>query len=314
MTAASHPSERFGRALASLRGLSVGDALGSQFFVPANYPALLRAELPPDPWQWTDDTEMACSVLAVLASGESAAGLDQDVLARSFAAHHDFDRGYGPAVNRMLRLVRQEGADWRALAAAQFNGQGSWGNGAAMRVPPLGAWYADDPERAAHEGELSALTTHTHPEAVAGAIAVAVAAALVAAPDGPRTPVSLLTSVLGLVPPSSVRAGLLRARDMLDYADIATVAAVLGCGRRTTAHDTVPFALWSAARHLDDFRGAFWATARAGGDIDTTCAIVGGVLSARPGGAPPEAWLRQTERLPGWVPTAPAVTGPDGPA
>ena len=36
MTADSSPDGRLGRALASLRGLAVGDALGSQFFVPAN--------------------------------------------------------------------------------------------------------------------------------------------------------------------------------------------------------------------------------------------------------------------------------------
>src|ERR1051325_2522636 len=94
---------RLERALASLRGLSVGDALGSQFFVPANYPFLKRRELPPAPWQWTDDTEMGCSVLAVLGEHRRT---DQDALARSFAGRHDFDRGYGPAVNRMLRLVR----------------------------------------------------------------------------------------------------------------------------------------------------------------------------------------------------------------
>lgn len=124
--------------MASLRGLAVGDALGSQFFVPSNYPLLKRRELPSAPWQWTDDTEMAASVVAVLAGHGR---IDQDALAGSFAERHDFDRGYGPAVNRMLRLVR-EGGDWRELAAGHFNGQGSWGNGAAMRIAPLGAWYA----------------------------------------------------------------------------------------------------------------------------------------------------------------------------
>lgn len=108
--------DAFGRARASLRGLSVGDALGSQFFVPDNYPLLARRELPAGPWQWTDDTEMGCSVLAVLAS---EGRIDQDVLAASFAAHHDFDRGYGPAVNRMLRLVRKAatGGNWPAASS-----------------------------------------------------------------------------------------------------------------------------------------------------------------------------------------------------
>jgi ADP-ribosylglycohydrolase len=184
-------------------------------------------------------------VVAVLAAHHR---VDQDALARSFAEHHDFDRGYGPAVNRLLRLVR-EGGDWRELAAELFNGQGSWGNGAAMRIAPLGAWYADDPEQATHQAEISAYPTHQHREAVVGAMAVAAAAAFVAGPGGPPSAEALLDGVIALVPRSAVGAGLRRARDMLDYDDAVTVAAVLGCGRRTTAHDTVPFALWSAVRN-----------------------------------------------------------------
>ncbi|GJF20817.1 MULTISPECIES: ADP-ribosylglycohydrolase family protein [Streptomyces] len=298
MTAHSSPDGRLDRALATLRGLSVGDALGSQFFVPAHYPLLRRRELPPGIWQWTDDTEMAASVVTVLAAHHR---IDQDALAQSFAEHHDFDRGYGPAVNRLLRLVR-EGGDWRELAAALFNGQGSWGNGAAMRIAPLGAWYADDPEQATHQAEISAYPTHQHREAVVGAMAVAAAAALAASADGPPGAHALLDGVIALVPKSAVGAGLRRARDMLDYGDAATVAAVLGCGRRTTAHDTVPFALWSAARALGDYEHAFWTTAQVGGDVDTTCAIVGGVVAASgPAGAPPAEWVARTEALPSWT-------------
>ncbi|QYX77108.1 ADP-ribosylglycohydrolase family protein [Streptomyces akebiae] len=297
MTADSSPHGPLGRALSSLRGLAVGDALGSQYFVPVNYPLLKRRETPPGPWQWTDDTEMACSVVAVLAAHHR---IDQDELARAFAEHHDFDRGYGPAVNRLLRLVR-EGGDWRELASALFNGQGSWGNGAAMRIAPLGAWYADDPEQATHQAEISAYPTHQHREAVVGAMAVAAAAAFAADPAGPPSAGALLDGVIALVPKSAVGAGLRRARDMLDYADADTVAAVLGCGRRTTAHDTVPFALWSAARALGDYERGFWTTAQVGGDVDTTCAIVGGVVASAKAGAPPEAWTRQTEAFPEWL-------------
>jgi ADP-ribosylglycohydrolase len=300
MTADSASDRRFARALDSLRGLSVGDALGSQFFVPSNYPLLKRRELPPPVWQWTDDTEMACSVLAVLVGHHR---VDQDALARSFAEHHDFDRGYGPAVNRLLRLVR-EGGDWRELSAELFQGQGSWGNGSAMRIAPLGAWYADDPEQATHQAEISSYPTHQHREAVVGAMAVAAAAALAADPTGPPAPADLLDGVIALVPRSAVGAGLRRARDMLDYNDAGTVAAVLGSGRRTSAHDTVPFALWSAARSLGDFEQAFWTTAQVGGDIDTTCAIACGVVAATKAGQPPVHWLERTEALPAWLPGA----------
>lgn len=299
MTLHSSSDGRLDRALSSLRGLSVGDALGSQFFVPANYPLLGRRELPPGTWQWTDDTEMACSVVSVLAAHHR---IDQDALAHSFAHHHDFDRGYGPAVNRLLRLVR-EGGDWRELAAALFNGQGSWGNGAAMRIAPLGAWYADDPEQATHQAEISAYPTHQHREAVVGAMAVAAAAALAADPAGPPAAHTLLDGVIALVPKSAVGAGLRRARDMLDYGDAATVAAVLGCGRRTTAHDTVPFALWSAARppglrdrvldHRPGRRGrGHHLRHRGRGD------------RGRQGRGAPAEWAERVEALPAWMTTS----------
>jgi ADP-ribosylglycohydrolase len=60
--------------------------------------------------------------------------------------------------------------------------------------------------------------------------------------------------------------------------------------------------MWAAARNLGDYRQAFWDTARAGGDVDTTCAIVGGIVAARPDGAPPLEWRERAESLPEWVP------------
>ncbi|SEG96853.1 ADP-ribosylglycohydrolase [Nonomuraea solani] len=287
-------AESLARATSSLYGLLVGDALGSQFYVPANRRALTDRALPPGPWQWTDDTEMACSVHRVLAGH---GGIDQDLLAASFAARHDFDRGYGPSTGRMLRLVR-EGGDWRALAAELFDGKGSWGNGAAMRVAPVGAWFAGDVPEAAAQARLSAEVTHTHPEAVAGAIAVAVATATAATGSRPA-PGRLFDVVLEHTPPGLVRDGIVRARHLLTIGDPVLAARELGNGRAVSAQDTVPFTLWAAARHLDDFAAAFWTTASAGGDVDTTCAIVGGIVGAVT--SPPPEWIRMCEPPPEWA-------------
>jgi ADP-ribosylglycohydrolase len=289
--------DRRTRALNSLSGLTLGDALGSQFFVPSHRTALTNRQPPPGPWPWTDDAEMACSVFAVLAA---AGHVDQDRLAASFADHHDFDRGYGPAVNRMLRLVREGGA-WRELAGNLFDGQGSWGNGAAMRVAPLGAWFADDLGEAARQAALSAEVTHTHPEGVAGAIAVAVAAALAADPHPPAPP-EFLDEVLRWVPAGQVHDGVRTARDLAHVPSAAAAARELGNGSRTSAPDTVPYALWAAARHLGDYEEAIWTTASAGGDVDTTCAIAGGIVAAHVGVAGlPARWWATCEPLPGWA-------------
>lgn len=296
---------RLERAHVSLRGLALGDALGSQFFVPANRHLPASRSLPPAPWSWTDDTEMACAVVADLTDGGGR--IDQDRLVARFARHYDFDRGYGPSTNRFLRQVR-DGGDWRLLLGELFGGQGSWGNGAALRVAPLGAYHAGSPRHAARQATLSATVTHTHPEAVAGAVAVAVAACLVAA--GQTSPGPLIDEVLEHVPPGRVHDGIRRARRLLTVRDPEAVAYELGNGRNVSARDTVPFTLWAAAAHLHDFAEAVWATAQAGGDVDTTCAIVAGIVAARlePGDLP-AAWTEAAEPLPWWVKAPPGRRG-----
>ena len=80
----------------------------------------------------------------------------------------------------ILHQIR-DGVPWRQAAAAAFGGQGSCGNGAAMRVAPLGAYHPDRPTTAAELAIRSAEVTHAHPEGIAGAVLVAVAAAHAAA-------------------------------------------------------------------------------------------------------------------------------------
>ncbi|QMU68384.1 ADP-ribosylglycohydrolase family protein [Streptacidiphilus sp. P02-A3a] len=298
-TAAPYPFNHRAAARDSLRGLAVGDAFGAQFFVPENLPALRGRRLPPAPWPWTDDTEMACSVFAVLRRHGS---VDAEELLRSFARRHDFDRGYGPAMNRLLRLTREQQHPG-GLARELFDGQGSWGNGAAMRVAPLGAWFAVDLEEAAWQAARSAEVTHTHPEAVAGAVAVALAAACAARSRGRQlTRHELLRPVVELTPPGRVRDGVALALELLDQPQVELAAHRLGNGSQVSAMDTVPFTLWCAATYLDDYQGALWATASAGGDVDTTCAIVGGIVGARVGvDGIPAPWTAAAEALPPWV-------------
>ncbi|MFI5644100.1 ADP-ribosylglycohydrolase family protein [Kitasatospora sp. NPDC051705] len=299
-------------ALDALNGLSVGDALGAQFFVPATAAAhLVDRTDPPGPWPWTDDTEMACSVYAAVTERGT---VDPADLTLAFALRHDFDRGYGPAANRMLRLVR-EGGDARALAAELFDGRGSYGNGAAMRVAPLGAALADDLDEVVRLAARTAVTTHTHPQAVDGAVAVAVAAAVaVRARTGTMTPNGFLAKVRHHTPSGAVHDGLAEAAALLAEPDPLAAARVLGNGSRTSAADTVPYALWCAARRLTDYRAAVREAVAPGGDMDTVAAITGGVVAAHTGTRGiPAAWLAAREPLPAWAfPRPGSVTGGRG--
>ena len=61
----------------------------------------------------------------------------------------------------------------------------------------------------------------------------------------------------------------------------------------------MPSAISCAARHLDNLAEALWATVSAGGDMDTTCAIVGGIVAARTGlDEIPGEWINAREPLP----------------
>lgn len=290
------PGTRLALALESLAGLSVGDALGAQHFVtPVDV-----ADPPYGPWPWTDDTEEACCLVATLAEGE----FDRDAFAESLGRHHDPYRGYGPGAVVILREI-SEGLPWPIAAAAAFDGQGSSGNGAAMRAAPLGAWHADSLVRAAIQGTRAAEVTHAHPEGIAGGVAVTVAAAVAAAGrlDGQRP--QLLRAVAAHTPPGRVRDGLVEAAGLHDPGH---AAYALGNGARAMAQDTVPFALWVADRYLTDYQGALAACIAAGGDVDTTCAIAGGVVAAYTGlDGIPAAWRSAREPLPAWLSAATAA-------
>ncbi|MGW2250507.1 ADP-ribosylglycohydrolase family protein [Kitasatospora sp. NPDC001660] len=294
-----------GPVLDSLHGLALGDAFGDRWFsVPLDEaPAALAARLPrPAPWHWTDDTAMTLVLVRHLTTcGE----VQQDALAQEFAAEYarEYGRKYGPSMHRVLRAIGR-GEDWRTVTSGQFGGQGSYGNGAAMRVAPLGAWFADDLDEAARQAELQALTTHFHPEAVAGAVAVALAAALAALSRGQNPPSrgDLLAEVAGRLPASDVRSGLRVAARLPEHTSVRHAANVLGSGAQLSAPDTVPFALWSAAGHLDSLPDTIWQTLEGWGDKDTTCAIAAGVVAARTGLAHvPATWLAAREDLPDWV-------------
>jgi ADP-ribosylglycohydrolase len=280
------------RAYDALRGVWLGDAFGETWFFRADAAQAMPARrLRAGVWKWTDDTAMAVSVFKVL---NTFGSIEQDALATEFADAYAADphRNYGGAMHGVLTEIGA-GAPWRDVAARQFGGQGSWGNGAAMRVAPVGAWFSDDLDEVVVQAARSAEVTHAHPEASAGAIAVAVATAL-------NVRGAPLGTVVDRVPDGEVAAGLRRAAEIPFTAGPVEAAAILGCGERISAPDTVPFAVWCAARHPDDLVEALWATASAGGDVDTTCAIVGGIVAARTGLAEvPQEWLTRAEPLPG---------------
>lgn len=292
-------AERLARATLALEGLSIGDALGERYVTGYADEIIAARRLASPPWHYTDDTKMALSLVSVL---RRHGKIDQDALATNFSVHYHEDRGYGDAMNRLVPMIYLSGM-WRMMAPRLFSSEGSLGNGAAMRVAPLGAYFADDLDTVVEQAALSAEVTHAHPEGIAGAAAVAVAAAHAwrLRRSDPPPASDFLAFVLPFVPPGLVADGLRQACALPPSTTVKAAARVLGSGYNATAPDTVPFALWCAAQHLGDYEEALWLTVAGLGDSDTNCAIVGGIVSLFTGldGIPP-LWRSAREPLPDW--------------
>ncbi len=303
--------EPLARAQLALEGLSIGDAFGQMFF--GNPETMLmaiynRAE-PAPPWYLTDDSIMAIGIVETL---QTCGEIERDYLAARFAANYQRNRrrGYGGMAHHILQELCK-GADWRDVAPAVFDGSGSYGNGAAMRVAPLGGFYADDLERLSLQAIASAEVTHSHLEGKVGAQAIALAAAWAWQQRDRSQPnrADLFAFILDRLPDSDTKSGIKTASQLpLDYSVVTAVSA-LGNGTMVSAQDTVPFTLWCAARHLDNFEAAMWATVSGLGDSlserlrqrDTTCAIVGGIIALYVGAQGiPSAWQRSRESLTDW--------------
>jgi ADP-ribosylglycohydrolase len=292
---------RLERAHLALEGLSVADAFGEQLLHagPATRQLALGERTVALPgrtrkWMWTDDTAMAVSIVETLAVHD---GIDIDDLARRYAKRYIAEpaRGYGRGAHHVLSEIAQ-GVPWDVAAKSVFDGQGSCGNGGGMRASPIGAYFCTDLAAVVEHATRSAAPTHAHPDGIAGAVAIAVAAAR--AFDGERDPRALLEAVVAHTPKGPTCDGVRRAIAML-RAEPITVAAELGNGSRVLAADTIPFAIWCAATNLGDYANALWSCASVGGDIDTTCAMAGGIIAGAVGLAGiPADWRAAREPLP----------------
>ena len=280
-------------AFLSLEGLALGDAFGEQFFKSRNRPLIQNRQIPEGIWPWTDDTAMAISIVEML---EEDGGINPDKLAQKFAYRFSKEphRGYGRGAARLLRAIA-DGASWRDLSPTLFKG-GSYGNGASMRVAPLGAYFKDDLHRLMDDADKSAMVTHYHKEGRAGAIAVALAAGLAA--KGILTDTKqFFTIVLDYLPDSQVKDGVLRARQ-IPKEETQRAAKELGTGLRVSAQDTVPYCLWCATHFGSDFKEALWTAVNNIGDLDTLGAIIGGIVSLNVKELPQD-WLAHCEPLEG---------------
>jgi poly(ADP-ribose) glycohydrolase ARH3 len=278
------------RARGALLGTFVGDALGMPFEgrSPREVPA--RVEMQDarlGRGTYTDDTQM---MIALAESLLEYGGVAVQALARAFADAHDPRRGYGSGTTEVLRRVRA-GSHPHEAARSAFGGEGSLGNGAAMRVAPVAVLYAHDDAALAASARESAGVTHSHALAIDAAVAQAAAIAAALKDEPP------LEAARNAAATPELRDSLEEADQLLD-ARPAPGELATALGNRPTAHESVPAAIYAAAAH-ESAEAAISFAVRCGGDSDTIAAMAGAIAGARIGAsAIPWRWLDALEQGP----------------
>ncbi|NIQ93975.1 MAG: hypothetical protein GWO11_07540 [Desulfuromonadales bacterium] len=292
--------DRQSRFVGSLLGTAFGDILGAavegmSFSAVAESFGTVRDFLDTGRGlgRYTDDTQMT---FALATSMVRCAGVDDADCARAYAEYLEPWRGYGRSAIRIVEALR-EGADYRQTATMFFP-SGSFGNGAAMRIAPVGLAYAGAPVSTVREKVFAAIRcTHVHPEAVDGAVVQALAVGHLSLaqqgmlPDGPE----FVSSLRAACEDPRMIEGLQCVEVLLRRgSDDEEAIARLKTGVRSA--ESVPAALWAALRYGDDPQEAIIRAVNLGGDTDTIGAMCGALVGALHGdGWFPARWYDKME-------------------
>ncbi len=264
-----------------LLGLALGDALGARYEGGLAERILwsLIGSTKQGHMRWTDDTQMSVDIAeSLVAKGE----VDADDLALRFAGSYRWSRGYGPSAAKLLKRIAR-GADWRQ-ANRWVHPDGSYGNGAAMRAPVIGLYYADRPEDLADAARRSASVTHAHPLAMEGAVLVASATSLAL---NSWKPPEILRSAAEHCRLDPFVARLRIANAWLRAAEEPAPSAVRRhLGNAVAASDSCVTAVYIATRFMGgSFEEMHAFVVDCGGDVDTIGAMAGAIWGAANGAA-----------------------------
>lgn len=258
-----------GKFTGSLLGLALGDAIGAPF--EGSYQGLkpdFRDYLPVV-LRYTDDTEMAIGVAESLIDEK---GFNADNMAMKFLENYDPFRGYGPGTASILVML-QNGMYWREANRRVFK-DGSFGNGAAMRVAPLGLFFSHDAKLLREAVEEASSITHSHPLGMEGAVILAYAISRVLTMESEFDKEDFIEGLISFTHSEeygkklSVIENLLRTE--VKPADIVDIL-----GNSILAVESVPTAIYAFLQYGDVFIKTVEFCISLGGDTDTIGAMAG---------------------------------------
>ncbi len=249
---------------------ALGDALGASFYV--HRAGVLR---------YTDDTAMMIALAEHII--ENRGRVDPKKLAWKFVEAYEREpwRGYGPGPPRIFRLIRR-GEGPLELDRRLYPG-GSFGNGGAMRIAPIGLYYHDKIMDLEEVVKRSCKPTHNHPFAIEGALLEAASIAMVVKVDSRSevNPVEFVEKLIDL-PLSDVYRRKLKLIPKLIESDADRRTIVKTLGNTVEAHNSVPAAVYCYLREQDPLRTISRAISL-GGDRDTIACMAAAIAGAHRG-------------------------------
>ena len=260
----------------------LGDAFGSKFEL-SDIPA------GDDSWKFTDDTQL---VVATCESILEVGQVDPGHIAKTMQKWYSTGRINGIGASTLMAMVQLVGgASWKDSGA---KGERAAGNGAAMRIAPLGFLLDATKEEDRETIRQVCRITHQNEEAYVGALAVLLAIRFMEN-DRPN----FLPNVIRHLPASEVRNRIEQIARMPN-ASIRDVARKNGNSGWVV--ESVPFALFAASQAGElGIQAMMKSIASSGGDTDTNCAIAGQVAGTHLGyEAIPEEWMDKLQRTRGY--------------
>ena len=256
-----------------LTGVAVGDSLGARF-EGATTICENVADLAP---RYTDDTAMTIGVAESLIEHRE---FHYWHMTGTLMRLHESEpwRRYGNTVTRVFRTMRH-GKVGFGMLDRDFFPEGSWGNGAAMRVAPVGLLFHDDPRTLRDIAYHCASITHSNELALEGAIlqACAVALAVLAGPED-INPTEYLAALRMITQSPRYQEKLKKIVQLLhDGCTKQEVIEQLGNG--AAAIDSVPTAIYSFLANRD-FKSTVLYAVSLGGDADTIGSMAGAIAGA----------------------------------
>ncbi len=242
---------------------------------------------------YTDDTHMTIGVAESLIEGK---GFDGENMAQTFIKNYEAEswRGYGPGPPIIFGMIKS-GESWDSAANRLYR-SGSFGNGSAMRVAPVGLLYSRNLEKLREIAYQSSSITHSHELGKEGAAlqACAVALALNTPSDEDIDKEVFLFSLQNFIQNQLYKEKVARIRELLGEQDKVKVVAILGNG--IEAPRSVPTAIYCFLRQPQSYKDTVIYAISLGGDTDTIAAMAGAVSGAYLGiEAIPSDWRAKLE-------------------